>query len=293
MTFSSLEQLLDEHSYQTLFLDAYGVFWSGNAQGAFPNAQTLMTKLFSSNKKIAIISNSTQLSVREIEKYKKHGFIQGTHFHSLTTSGDIAKQIFSDEQLPFPIHNKKYTLFSPPTPKYASPSALFEGSSFAETSDPKEADFIYINVPHIDEEDQEEVTRFEDMVQSFLQYNKPMMCANPDRFAHEGMPPRPVVRQGSIATLYEKMGGSVFYIGKPSSQIYLHALKELQAAKEEVLMVGDTPETDIRGARLFGIHSALITQTGIMGERMKEKNGLEILPETDSPDYLIERFAHV
>ena len=230
-------------------------------------------------------------------KYASHGFFQGKHFHFLLTSGDLAKHSFSSDQLPFPTPNKKYVLFCPPHPRFSHPSSLFEGSPFQETDDVSESDCIYITIPHKNGEDLEEREAFRTMVEQFLESRKPMVCANPDRYAHEHASSRPVVRQGTIASLYEEMGGQVFYFGKPFSPIYSLAFDLLNrispTEKENTLMVGDTPETDVRGARSFGIHSALLTHTGIMAERLahEEAFALQRLPKTDIPNVLIERFS--
>lgn len=125
-----------------------------------------------------------------------------------------------------------------------------------------------------------------------------MVCVNPDRFAHEGNPPRAVVRQGSIAAIHEEQGGEVYYIGKPSNVMFDAAIQAFQdfniSDLKKIVMVGDTPETDIRGAKRFGIASALVTTTGIMADRI-HKHGLEEelnhLPSTDRPDFLIEKMA--
>ena len=55
--------------------------------------------------------------------------------------------------------------------------------------------------------------------------------------------------------MYEQMGGQVFYIGKPHNKAYTIAMNHFEhhniTKPREILMVGDTPETDIRGARSF------------------------------------------
>ena len=94
------------------------------------------------------------------------------------------------------------------------------------------------------------------------------------------------------------MGGHVFYIGKPYNKAYdtamSHFRKHNVTDPKEVLMVGDTPETDIRGARRCGMPSALVIQTGIMADRISH-NGLEralkALSPLDSPDYFIGRLT--
>ncbi|MBI3236914.1 MAG: HAD hydrolase-like protein [Chlamydiales bacterium] len=96
--------------------------------------------------------------------------------------------------------------------------------------------------------------------------------------------------------MYEEMGGSVLYIGKPDKKAYTMAMMQFEkyacVNPLEVLMVGDTPETDIRGANLFGMASALTTQTGIMAERVVRRGletALKELSASDSPHYFIER----
>lgn len=295
--YTSLETALQSHAYSAILLDAFGVFWAGNAEGPFPGAQNTMERLFASGMKIGILSNSTQIASTDTKKYASYGFLQGKHYHFLITSGDIAKKTFCKETLPFPTPRKKYMLFCPPHPRFAHPSTLFHESAFQETDNVSEADFIYINSPHIDGEDLEEKEHFLPIVERFKRHNRPMVCANPDMYTNEGSPPRPVVRQGTIAAIYEEIGGSVFYIGKPHYQMYSAALEHFNVLsptrKNEILMVGDTPETDMRGARAFGIHSALVTQTGIMAGRIAQKglSALHTLNPQDLPHILIERFA--
>ena len=49
-----------------------------------------------------------------------------------------------------------------------------------------------------------------------------------------------------------------FVIGKPSPTLYQMALKRLAAAPEQTLVLGDRMETDILGAVLLGLKSALV-----------------------------------
>ena len=65
---------------------------------------------------------------------------------------------------------------------------------------------------------------------------------------------------GSIARLYETIGGRVFILGKPNSFIYKKAtsgLKNFQ--KSKTIAIGDSLDHDIYGASKFGIKSILIT----------------------------------
>lgn len=54
--------------YQGILLDAYGVFWGGNAFGLLPGAKEVMQQLVAKGKIVGILSNSTQLAAKEIDK---------------------------------------------------------------------------------------------------------------------------------------------------------------------------------------------------------------------------------
>jgi HAD superfamily hydrolase (TIGR01459 family) len=281
--------------YNGILLDAYGVFWGGNGIGLLPGSKEAMEQLVSDGKCVGILSNTTQLASKEIDKLHRHGLMLGKHFHFMTTSGEVAKHIFKERKLPFETPKMLYWLFGGIHPRFSSHEDIFKGSDYAETKNILDADFIYISIPHINGEDQEDPEIFRDEVKKLRQFNLPMVCPNPDRFAHEGNPPRPVVRQGSIAALYKECGGQLFYIGKPSSVVYSTAMTYFQKhhinLPSKVLMVGDTPETDIRGAREFGMSSALIMRTGIFADRIEKrgfKRAMEGLSPMDTPNLFIE-----
>lgn len=292
--FPSVLPVADGH--KGLLLDAYGVFWGGNAVGLLPGSKEILEKLVATGKIVGILSNSSQLAAKEIYKYQQHGLLQGKHFHFLVTSGEVARRVFLQGQLLFATTKKRFWVLGQSHPKFASHEAIFQGTGYIAISDIDEADFIYISIPHIDGQDQVDPEIFRPGIEKVKSKKLPMVCANPDRFAQEGIPVKMVVRQGSLANMYEEIGGQVFYIGKPEAKVYEIAMEHFQKQgmhSQDILMVGDTPETDIRGARRFGIASALVTETGIMGER--SRNGLEkalkALPSHDIPDYLLARFA--
>ena len=295
--FPSLTHISD--SFHGILLDAYGVFWGGNDYGMLSGSKDVMEKLILNDKIVGILSNSTQLASKEISKFERHGIIQGKHFHFLITSGEVARYIFLNETLPFETPRNTFWLFGDTHPKFSFHEAIFQDTSYHETRDINAADFIYVSIPHKNGEDQIDPEIFCEELEKIKSKNLPMICPNPDLFAHEGKPPKAVVRQGSIAKMYERMGGQVFYIGKPHNKAYSIALEQFRLhsvmTPAQILMVGDTPETDIRGARQFGMASALVTETGIMGDRISH-NGLEKslreLPINDTPNYLIARFAH-
>ncbi len=283
--------------YTGILLDAYGVFWGGNGVGLLPGALDAMKQLVDMGKVVGILSNSTQLVDKEIAKIQAHGVIEGMHYHFFLTSGTVTQHFFANEELPFDICNQKYWVLGEYDALKSPHIELFAGSAYTETADIEEADFIYVVTPQLQGMDQTDPDVFQAQVQAIAQHKLPMVCANPDLFAHEGAPPKAVVRQGSIAKLYESLGGFVFYIGKPHPFIYSAALKCFSQRNvcnsKQILMIGDTPETDIRGANNMGMGSALILQTGIMADRLaKNYQSLEELPLSDQPDFFIEKLQY-
>lgn len=285
--------------FRGILLDAWGVFWDGNDRGAFPGAVDAMKKLVSNGHIVGVLSNNTQLAEKEIHKLEKHGIVQGVHYHFFLSSGEIIRASSLEQKLIPGVSGTKFWVFGGMHPKYFSHKEIFRDTIYEETDNLHEADFIYAGVPHIDGEDQTDPEVFRTEIQALAKTSLPMVCGNPDCFAHEGNPSRLVVRQGAIAAMYEKFGGKVLYYGKPHPHAYSVSLQSFSewgvTEAQDVLMVGDTPETDIRGAKAFGMASALIIETGIMSERIANdgiENALKLLPESDKPHFYVKRFSY-
>jgi HAD superfamily hydrolase (TIGR01459 family) len=87
----------------------------------------------------------------------------------------------------------------------------------------------------------------------------PAVCCNPDKLmlTPSGLQPAP----GAIAALYEKLGGSVRWFGKPYPEIYRYAL-DLIGNPKQVLCIGDSAEHDVAGGRNTGCKTLLV-RTGV------------------------------
>ena len=91
-----------------------------------------------------------------------------------------------------------------------------------------------------------------------------MICANPDIKVRIG--DQLVWCAGALAEIYEDEGGAVIYPGKPHKAIYDLAIRRAARARgkppENVLCIGDSPATDMRGAASQGF-DALYVGTGL------------------------------
>lgn len=269
-------------------MDAFGVFWGGDAKGAIPGSHEAMRYLVDSGKTVGILSNSTQLPPKEMHKISAHGFLQGVHYHFFVTSGEIARRQFLKTDLPFETPRFTYWVLGDTHSPISSHPYLFEGSKYKETFNLDEADFIYTGIPRIENKDQLSVDVFLPLIEKAVKTGKPLLCTNPDMRVYEGNPPEAVIRQGSLAEEFSRLGGKVFYIGKPYANAYEAAMVKFPFDKSEVLMIGDTPETDIRGAKQFGMKALLLTGTGMFAERI-EREGAETATakNKDLPDYYL------
>ncbi len=97
---------------------------------------------------------------------------------------------------------------------------------------------------------------------------KKMICTNPDLIVDRGT--KRELCAGSVAMVFEKMGGQVVYFGKPYPEVYHQAIDN---KNKKILSIGDNLNTDIKGANLLNFDSLLISN-GIHKNEIK-KNGIE------------------
>ncbi len=96
--------------------------------------------------------------------------------------------------------------------------------------------------------------------------NLPFVCANPDLVVD--IAGQHYICAGAIADLYERMDGPVFWAGKPHASTYVAAraaaeeVRGAPVAREQILVIGDSLRTDLKGAQAAGI-DALFIASGI------------------------------
>ena len=121
--------------------------------------------------------------------------------------------------------------------------------------------------------------------------NVPVVVANSDH-TYPVSKSRVAVAVGAIADMIESLTGKRFLrFGKPDAQMFVFAYDHVQPLypvdKSEILMVGDTLETDIIGGNKFGLDTVLVlsgnTSAGLAGQAM--------LSTGITPTYVCESIA--
>jgi len=114
----------------------------------------------------------------------------------------------------------------------------------------------------------EDLNYYRDLLKD--QIKKTMICTNPDLIVDRGN--KRELCAGSVALVFEKMGGKVVYFGKPFPEVYNQSIDN---KNKKVLSIGDNLNTDIKGANLLNFDSLLISN-GVHKNEIEEE-GIEVV----------------
>jgi len=272
--------------FDTLFVDAYGVFWGGKAP--IPNSLETMAAQVQQGKRVCVLSNTTLIGREIIPSYIKKGLTQGIHYTDVITSGDVLHQALITDNLPFPGHrlypfghvrfrfdqNTPFQLVD--TPNQAD-IVLFETPQLSSQEVSEHPEWQPICVPAPTEKGYYDVLDIEPFIPELKRLKAmglPAISTNPDMIAREGE--HWIVRQGTCAEVYRQLGGQVIEYGKPYANIYDYAFQKLGIKPSpRVAMIGDTFRTDIRGALDSGITPVWSIDYGIAKYEQDHGRSLE------------------
>jgi HAD superfamily hydrolase (TIGR01458 family) len=122
-----------------------------------------------------------------------------------------------------------------------------------------------------------QVFRYMNLARAFaeIQLGAELFCLHKNRWWQTSR--GPLLDAGAfVAGLEYATGVEAVVLGKPSPAYFAAALDALGAEPERTWLVGDDPESDIRGAQLFGMHTALV-RTGKF--RPDTLDGLDLTPD--------------
>lgn len=264
--------------YDAFLIDQFGVLRDGRAP--YPGAAETLVRLKDAGKRIIILSNSGKRSAENDRRLADLGFVSGS-WDWFLTSGEVAWQILRREGAGAAGGRRKCLLIS----RDGDVSPL-TGLDLERTESGADADFVLLAGS---EGDVHPLSHYEALLAPAARRGVPCLCTNPDKvmLTKEGT----AFGAGRIAELYEALGGTVRWIGKPFADIYASALDFLgHPDPARVCAIGDSIEHDIAGAVNARLRAVLVT-TGIL-ERASDAERRRLFAEHGaSPDFILPKFT--
>ena len=239
-------------SYDTFVIDLWGVMHNGVILNS--KAVEVVDQLKNNSKKVVFLSNAPRPSSKVVNFLLKMN-LDKKYLSNVMTSGEAAMHAINENKF-----GKNFFHLGPPRD-----TSLFEKQKNNKTNLEK-CDFILCTGLFDDYDDDLNYYR------KFLekQISKKLVCTNPDLTVHRGNIEE--LCAGSVAKVFEELGGKVIYYGKPHKEVYNKCFEE----NERVLAIGDNLSTDIKGANNLNIDSIFITN-GVHREEIKDITKLDTL----------------
>ena len=238
-------------NYQLFYVDLWGVVHNGVI--IYKEAIKALKEISKKNKDFILLTNAPRPNSTVKSFLEKLGMEKEIRDH-VYTSGEAALNYLRKN-----LNDKKFFHVGPPRD-----FDLFK--NFEKIKSEKIEDSEYILCTGLYEEYDNDLNYYKNLFEKNIA--KKMICTNPDLVVDRGD-----VRElcaGSVAMVFEKMGGEVVYFGKPYPEVYNQSFDN---KGKKTLSIGDNLNTDIKGANLLNFDS-LIISNGIHKNEIK-KNGIE------------------
>jgi len=238
-------------NYQLFYIDLWGVIHNGIT--LHEKAIFTLKEIAKRNKEYVLLTNAPRPNSAVKIFLEKMGMEKKIIDH-VFTSGEAALNYLNKNHL-----KDKFFHIGPPRD-----FDLFK--DFKKNKSEKISKSEYILCTGLYDSHDQELTYYRDLLEKYT--NKKMICTNPDLIVDRGN--QRELCAGSVAMVFEKMGGKVIYFGKPYPEVYNQSIEN---KNKKVLSIGDNLNTDIKGANLLN-YDSLIISNGIHKNEIKEK-GIE------------------
>ena len=224
-----------DHKYDVFFIDLWGVVHNGIQ--LYPGIIEVLENLNKLNKRFVLLSNAPRPS-KNVEKFLLNLKMNKIFAKNVFTSGEAALQTLKKN-----IYGEKFYHIGP-----QRDSDLIKEFEKKKTSLEK-CEFILCT--GLFENKENSINYYKNLLKKYIK--KKMICTNPDLIVHRGS--QSEYCAGTLALVFEDLGGKVVYFGKPHPEIYNFCIK----SGESILAIGDNLRTDIRGANNMKFDSLFIT----------------------------------
>ena len=247
------------HNYDLFYIDLWGVVHNGIK--LYEGAISTLKELKKNNKDLVLLTNAPRPNETVKNFLEKMGMEEELRNH-VFTSGEAALNYLKKSYL-----SKKFFHIGPPRD-----FDLFNPFKKNKSSDLAESEYLLCT--GLFDNHNKDLNYYRTLLETHT--HKEMICTNPDLIVDRGN-----VRElcaGSVAMVFEKMGGKVVYFGKPYAEVYNQSIDNF---KKRTLAIGDNLNTDIKGANLLNYDSLLISN-GIHKLEIFNKGILEVSKEYET-----------
>ena len=241
-------------NYDLFYIDLWGVIHNGIK--LHEEAINVLKEISKKNKNFVLLTNAPRPNDTVKNFLEKMGMDRDLRDH-VFTSGEAALSYLKKNFI-----SKKFYHIGPP--RDFDLFYLFENNK---SKNIKESEYLLCTGLFDDFDN--DLNYYKDLFANHC--NKKMICTNPDLIVDRGNTRE--LCAGSVAMVFEKMGGQVVYFGKPYKEIYKLILED----KKKPLIIGDNLRTDIKGANLLNQDSLFITDGVHKKEIQKANNISQIL----------------
>jgi len=239
-------------NYDTFVIDLWGVIHNGVMLN--PKAIDAIEQLKKNSKKIVFLSNAPRPSSKVVNFLIKMS-MDKKYLSNVMTSGEAAMYAINKNQF-----GKTFFHLGPPRD-----TSVFEKVKNNKV-DLENCDFILCTGLFDGREN--DLKYYKTLLENHI--SKKLICTNPDLTVHRGSVEE--LCAGSVAKVFEDLGGEVVYFGKPHKEIYNMCFE----SNEKVLAIGDNLRTDIKGANNLNIDCIFISK-GVHRNEYNETADLDIL----------------
>jgi len=265
--------------YRVIFFDAYGVL--KNARGVMQGVPELLSWLVRQGKDVYIITNDASRSPAQMAAAYTHP----EHGCLIPESRIISSGLLAKDFLRFKVRSGRVAYLGKPSSAFYIESAGLTPVHISACRATEELAAIAL----LDDEGFDWFSDINMTLNLMRRVCAPVVVANPD-LAYPVNDHEVGLAVGSLATMLERIVGKSFVrFGKPDTMMFSHAFACADAnvpalKKSDILMVGDTLETDILGANTFGLDTALV----LSGNTRADQAHLMIEGRGIHPTYLCE-----
>ena len=235
--------------YDTFIIDLWGVMHNGVMLN--PKAMEAVKQLINKSKKVVFLSNAPRPSFK-VRNFLMRMNMDKKYLSNVMTSGEAAMYAINKNQF-----GKTFYHLGPQR----------DVSIFEKVKDNRanleSCDFILCT--GLFDEHEKDLKYYKKILEKHV--SKKLVCTNPDLTVHRGNIEE--LCAGSVAKVFEDLGGEVAYFGKPHKEVYKMCIK----SNENVLAIGDNLRTDIKGANNLNIDCIFISD-GVHRDEYKDSSEL-------------------